>query len=85
MNAAPFAMAGLGGGLVAELWPRAPYEVREGGGPGVVGFAFEAQEGEDAIASGRSGAGPTPWHGFRQDARPSPPRAQVASTLCCAA
>jgi AraC family transcriptional regulator len=53
MNAAPFAIAGLGGGLVAELWPRAPYEVCDGGGPGVVGFAFEAQEGEDAIASDR--------------------------------
>lgn len=46
-------MLGLGGGLVAELWPRAPYEARDGGGPGVVGFAFEAQEGEDAIASDR--------------------------------
>jgi len=53
MNAVPFAMAGLGGGLVAELWPCAPYDVRDGGGSGVVGFAFEAQEGEDAIASDR--------------------------------
>jgi AraC family transcriptional regulator len=46
-------MLGLGGGFVAELWPRAPYVARDGGGPGVVGFAFEAQEGEDAIASDR--------------------------------
>ena len=41
------------GGLVLELWPRAPYSVRDGGGPGVIGFAYEAQEGEDAIASDR--------------------------------
>ena len=41
------------GGLVLELWPRAPYAVRDEGGPGVIGFAYEAQKGEDAIASDR--------------------------------
>ena len=51
MNSLPLASAELGGGLVAELWSRAPYESREGGGSGVIGFAFEEQEGEDAIAS----------------------------------
>ena len=52
MNAAPMARARLGG-LVAELWPCTPYEVRDAGGPGVIGFAFEAQGGADAIASDR--------------------------------
>lgn len=41
------------GGVVAELWPRAPYEVRDAGGPGVIGFAYEPQEGQDAIACDR--------------------------------
>ena len=53
MNAAPIARMRLSG-LVAELWPRTPYEVRDAGGPGVIGFAFEAQSGEDAIASDRA-------------------------------
>ena len=53
MNAAPLARTGLGG-LVAELWPRASYEIRDAGGPGVIGFALEAQSGEDAIASDRA-------------------------------
>ena len=51
MNLLPLASAELRDGLVAELWSRAPYESREGGGSGVIGFAFEEQEGEDAIAS----------------------------------
>ena len=41
------------GGLTAELWPCGPYEARDAGGPGVIGFAFETQYGEDAIASDR--------------------------------
>ena len=41
------------GGLTVELWPGAPYEARDAGGPGVIGFAYEAQDGEDAIASDR--------------------------------
>ena len=53
MNAAPTARARLGA-VVAELWPRAPYEVRDAGGPGVIGFAYEAQSGQDAIASDRA-------------------------------
>ncbi len=52
MNAAPLAAARLGG-LGMELWPRALYVTRATVGPGVIGFAFEAQEGEDAIASDR--------------------------------
>ncbi len=47
----PLASADLSGGFVAELWSRAPYESREAGVSGVIGFAFEEQEGEDAIAS----------------------------------
>lgn len=54
MNATrPLAQAAFGSGLVAELWPRAPYEARDAGGPGVIGFAYEAQDGQDAIASDR--------------------------------
>lgn len=53
MNAALLARAELGS-VVAELWPSAHYEVRDRGGPGVIGFAFEAQSGEDAIASDRA-------------------------------
>lgn len=48
----PAARAVLGeAGLVAELWPRAPYEACEedGRAPGRIGFAFEAQAGVDAI------------------------------------
>lgn len=48
----PSAQAVLGeAGLVAELWPRAPYEACEedGRAPGRIGFAFEAQAGVDAI------------------------------------
>jgi AraC family transcriptional regulator len=52
MNVAPLAQARLDG-LTLDLWPRAAYAVHDGGGPGVVGFAFEAQEGQDAIASDR--------------------------------
>lgn len=51
--AGPPARAAFGGGLAAELWPRAPYKARDAGGPGVIGFAYEAQAGEDAIASDR--------------------------------
>jgi len=53
MGTAPLFRVELNG-LVAELWPKAPYEARDAGGPGVIGFAFEAQEGEDAIASDRT-------------------------------
>ena len=41
------------GGIDAELWPCGPYKARYAGGPGVIGFAYEAQDGEDAIASDR--------------------------------
>lgn len=50
--ARPLARAAFGG-ITAELWPRAPYAVRDAGGAGVIGFAFEAQAGEDAIATDR--------------------------------
>lgn len=48
----PVACAPLGkSGIVAELWPRAPYEAQDGGAgaPGCIGFAFEWQTGVDAI------------------------------------
>jgi AraC family transcriptional regulator len=51
-HAGPLAQTGIGG-LTLELWPRAPYAVRSPNAPGVIGFAYEAQEGEDAIASDR--------------------------------
>lgn len=37
------------GGITAELWPGAPYEVEATAATGVLGFAFETQIGEDAI------------------------------------
>jgi len=52
MNGGPLIRARLGQ-VTAELWPRAPYEARDGGGTGVIGFAFEAQAGEDAFATDR--------------------------------
>ena len=48
----PAAQAAFGG-LTVELWPGAPYEARDASGPGVIGFAYEAQDGEDAIGSDR--------------------------------
>lgn len=52
MNGGPLFQARLGQ-VTAELWPRAPDEARDGGGAGVIGFAFEAQAGEDAFATDR--------------------------------
>lgn len=43
----------LGKSIVAELWPGTPYEIADNGGPGVIGFAFQAQSGVDAIGSDR--------------------------------
>ena len=43
-------------GLTAELWPKAAYEVRSSSDRTVLGFAFEAQSGVDAIGDGKAGA-----------------------------
>ena len=40
--------------IVVELWPRAPYETLGVERLGVVGFAFDTQQGTDAIASDRN-------------------------------
>lgn len=53
MNATRSPARAVFGDLTVELWPCAPYEARNAGGPGVIGFAYEAQDGEDAIASDR--------------------------------
>jgi AraC family transcriptional regulator len=41
----------LENGIICELWPSAAYEVDGVARGGVLGFAFQAQEGEDAIDS----------------------------------
>ena len=78
MNAArPLARAEVSG-VVAELWPCAPYEVRDVGRAGVIGFAYEAQAGEDAVASDRVRA-------FRRGASTLswvPPGCDVFSASC---
>jgi len=52
MNGRPPFHARLGQ-VTAELWPCAAYEARDEGRMGVIGFAFEAQAGEDAFATDR--------------------------------
>jgi AraC family transcriptional regulator len=40
--------------IVVELWPRSTYEAHGTESLGVIGFAFDTQEGTDAIASDRT-------------------------------
>lgn len=43
-------------GMTVSLWPRAPYESRGEDEQGLIGFAFDTQDGVDAIASDKSRA-----------------------------